>query len=64
MQAAGVQKRCPGTRLLRDLLALCGGLGATLRRTERLWILLGYLELSQLTRRVPASHDAWLMFVQ
>jgi hypothetical protein len=49
--AGGVQKCCSARGAARDLAALCGGLGATLRRTERLWLLLGYLELSRLTPR-------------
>src|SRR5205823_3676945 len=45
----GVRKCCGGGSAARDLEALCAGLGSGLRRTERLWLVLGYLEVSRLT---------------
>jgi tRNA A-37 threonylcarbamoyl transferase component Bud32 len=53
----GLRKRCTRTLVMRDLAALWAGLGATCRRTERLWFLLGYLDVARLTpaaRRLAA----------
>jgi hypothetical protein len=45
----GVRKRCSRASVRLDLAAFCRGLGGVLRRSERLWFLLGYLEQSRLT---------------
>ena len=44
-----LRKQCTRASILADLAALWTGLGLVCRRTERLWFLLGYLDVPRLT---------------
>ncbi len=44
-----LRKVCTQARVIADLAALWASLDFTCRRTERLWFLLGYLDLPRLT---------------